>query len=62
MGPLMARRSQEFARKFELQKNSCPGFITKATEEEVLEYIRRLEWMTEELEGRLYESGYSANS
>lgn len=54
MGPLMIRRSSEFKKIFDVQKRGGPGFITRATGEEILEYIRKLEWIVEELEVQLY--------
>lgn len=54
MGPLMPRRSNDFKRVLETQKKVMPGFITRATEVEILEYIRKLEWIVEELEAQLY--------
>lgn len=55
MGPKMLRRSNDFKRIIETQKKGMPGFITRATEVEILEYIRKLEWIVEELEAQLYQ-------
>ncbi|NQX71817.1 hypothetical protein HQN90_37730 [Paenibacillus alba] len=54
MGPIMKRRSEDFESMIELQKRGMPGFITKVTEAGMLEYMKSLEWIIEELERQLY--------
>ena len=54
MGPLMKRRSEDFEKIIEVQKKGVPGFITQGTEQDMMEYMRKLEWIIEELEGQLH--------
>lgn len=53
MGPVMKKRSEEFEKIIKLEKRGMPGFITMETEKRMIEYMKKLEWLTEELEGRL---------
>lgn len=52
--PLMKKRSEEFELTIKQEKRGVPGFITMETEKRMLEYMKKLEWLTEDLEGRLY--------
>ncbi|MDQ0871355.1 hypothetical protein QFZ77_000014 [Paenibacillus sp. V4I3] len=54
---LLAKESFVYEKKIELEKKMIPGFVTKNTLHEMIEYMRKLEWKIEELNGIWKEGG-----
>ncbi|MGQ5393030.1 hypothetical protein ACT8ZS_19625 [Paenibacillus sp. M.A.Huq-84] len=45
------KKSELFHKIINVEKNSVPGFVTMETLNEMLEYMKKLEWKLEELDG-----------
>jgi hypothetical protein len=47
----VSKMSNRFEKIIKVERNGVPGFITRKTEEEMLAYIRVLEWKIDDLQG-----------
>jgi hypothetical protein len=47
----ISKKSSVFEKILKLENDDVPGFVTKRTQFELLEYVRQLEWKIEELQG-----------
>lgn len=50
-GQIERHRSLEFESKMNLEIKDFPGAITQRTRQDMIEYMRKLEWKVEQLEG-----------
>jgi hypothetical protein len=53
LGAIEKARSDEFKKIIDIQLKGCPGFITERTRNEMIEYMKKLEWRIDELEDNL---------
>ncbi|BFT69478.1 hypothetical protein PAENIP36_09200 [Paenibacillus sp. P36] len=45
------KESSVFEKKINVEKKTVPGFVTHSTLQEMIEYMRKLEWKVDELNG-----------
>ncbi|WP_144028905.1 hypothetical protein [Paenibacillus tyrfis] len=48
---IISKKSSFFKKVMEMENQGVPGYVTKKTQSQILEYIKQLEWKIEELEG-----------